>query len=64
MPRPLLTPENAPEVLAKWGEYIKQHHDLPVCDELNTLLDDIKDEDGFGTEGQCDPRGDWRELDR
>lgn len=28
--------------------------------ELNRLLDLLKEEDFFGTEGQCDPRKDWR----
>ncbi len=27
---------------------------------LNGLLDDLLNEDFFGTEGQCDPRKDWR----
>lgn len=29
-------------------------------DDLNLLLDGIHAEDGFGTEGQSDPRGDFR----
>jgi hypothetical protein len=27
---------------------------------LENMLDDIHMDDGFGTEGQCDPRGDFR----
>jgi hypothetical protein len=27
---------------------------------LTTMLDDIHSQDGFGTEGQSDPRGDFR----
>jgi hypothetical protein len=29
-------------------------------DSLNTMLDDMMSGDFFGTEGQCDPRGDNR----
>jgi hypothetical protein len=29
-------------------------------DDLNLLLNGIQAEDGFGTEGQSDPRGDFR----
>lgn len=29
--------------------------------ELDVLLDTIQSNDGFGTEGQCDPRGDFRD---
>jgi len=28
--------------------------------DLNTMLDEIHSQDGFGTEGQSDPRGDFR----
>jgi hypothetical protein len=28
---------------------------------FNELLDEMLEEDAFGTEGQCDPRGDHRE---
>jgi hypothetical protein len=30
------------------------------CAALDGLLDDLLEEDFFGTEGQCDPRQDWR----
>lgn len=29
-------------------------------DGLQIMLDDLQCNDGFGTEGQCDPRGDFR----
>lgn len=29
-------------------------------DDLETMLTDIHSQDGFGTEGQSDPRGDFR----
>jgi hypothetical protein len=31
------------------------------CDDLNRFLDELADQDAFGTEGQCDPRGDQRD---
>jgi hypothetical protein len=31
------------------------------CDDLNRFLDSLADDDAFGTEGQCDPRGDQRD---
>ena len=30
-------------------------------EELDSMLDTLRDDDFFGTEGQCDPRGDGRE---
>jgi hypothetical protein len=36
--------------------------DLDVfCETFDNALDDLLNEDFFGTEGQCDPRGDRRE---
>lgn len=32
-----------------------------VLEKFNEALDDLCEEDAFGTEGQCDPRGDQRE---
>ena len=31
-----------------------------LAEDLESMLDDIHSSDGFGTEGQCDPRGDFR----
>ena len=31
--------------------------------DLESVLDDIHHQDGFGTEGQSDPRGDFRDGD-
>ncbi len=61
-----VTPETLPAVMARLLVYILQ--DTPDnmeltkanCDWLNKVLDDLTDEDAFGTEGQCDPRGDQR----
>ncbi len=33
------------------------------ADGLQIMLDDIQHNDGFGTEGQCDPRGDFRDSE-
>lgn len=30
------------------------------ADELEPMLTEVHGNDGFGTEGQCDPRGDFR----
>lgn len=32
-----------------------------LAESLEGMLTDIHGGDGFGTEGQCDPRGDFRE---
>lgn len=32
-----------------------------LCNDIDEMLDKILMEDGFGTEGQLDPRGDHRE---
>ncbi|MAX51686.1 MAG: hypothetical protein CMH22_16105 [Methylophaga sp.] len=32
-----------------------------IAGPLDMMLDDLHEEDFFGTEGQCDPRGDFRE---
>ena len=32
-------------------------------EEIEKLLEDLLDEDAFGTEGQNDPRGDFREYE-
>lgn len=31
-----------------------------LADGLDIMLTDLHGDDGFGTEGQCDPRGDFR----
>lgn len=58
-----MTKRNADKVLAKIGESIKTDpNDGPVyLERLNAMLDDLRSEDFFGTEGQLDPRGDQRD---
>jgi len=31
-----------------------------LSSDLDTMLNEIQSQDGFGTEAQCDPRGDFR----
>lgn len=58
-----MTERNADAVLAKISQSIKtDKNDGPVyLEALNRMLDDLRSEDFFGTEGQLDPRGDQRE---
>ena len=58
-----MTPKTLAAVMARLTVLIL--NDVPEsqkqwCTDLNKFLDDIADNDGFGTEGQCDPRGDPR----
>lgn len=61
------TGKNVSTVLRRFADYIDS---LPVRErvlfarDVNTMLDGICDVDGFGTEGQCDPRGDHRDGER
>ena len=50
------------QVWAKLMEYAAQHKDNEkiISEEFNRMLDTLLGEDFFGTEGQCDPRGDHR----
>ena len=58
------TAANIHKVLVNFGAWVK---DQPlqtrqeVAADINVMLDDILNEDGFGTEGQSDPRGDHRD---
>jgi hypothetical protein len=45
--------------LAKMCEEDESFADAFV-DDLDSLLNEIHSQDGFGTEGQSDPRGDFR----
>lgn len=57
------TPKNLEVVLANLREYA--HRDkrdmITVCAALNEMLDNLCSMDFFGTEHQCDPRGDQRD---
>jgi len=45
-------------IMAGKDEYFAE----AISVDLEPLLDDILSQDGFGTEGQCDPRGDQRDF--
>lgn len=60
-----VTPRTLPLVWLKLSAYVAEALKHPeaaaaMCDDLNTMLDSILEQDGFGTEGQNDPRGDHR----
>lgn len=58
-----VTSRNLAVVMAKLTVYALETEDearQAFCDDLNRFLDDLSNEDAFGTEGQCDPRGDQR----
>lgn len=60
------TPSTVSDDLSRFSTYLADP-DVPdeLLDEiatwLNKKLDQLHNEDTFGTEGQCDPRGDHRE---
>jgi len=49
-------------VLPRLTEMVKEDEDFAeyFAEDLEGLLDSIAGNDGFGTEQQCDPRGDFR----
>lgn len=53
------------KVLERMREQVAQDKEMAAmyADALEGMLGDISCEDGFGTEGQCDPRGDQRTAD-
>ena len=57
------TAKTVAAVIRKYADFVEKE---PVgfrrehARDVNTLLDRIAYEDGFGTEGQLDPRGDRR----
>jgi len=58
------TKDNIVQVLRTFADYL---HGLDpeeretYVDDVESMLDDITSNDGFGTEGQDDPRGDQRD---
>lgn len=58
------TAKNVADVLRRFAAFVEQE---PVeqrrlfAQDVNIMLDNIADQDGFGTEGQLDPRGDQRD---
>ena len=57
------TQQRVAKVLERLTEMVQNDADdaAMLADSLEVMLDDIHGGDGFGTEGQCDPRGDFRE---
>lgn len=45
---------------ADWLEKQDANTREDVSDDVNAMLDALKESDAFGTEGQSDPRGDHR----
>lgn len=58
-----MTVNNVDEVFRNIKEMIsKDKRDAKIIiNAMNNMLDDLLSEDFFGTEGQLDPRGDWRD---
>lgn len=47
--------------LKSFYEKLEPKHRKPFVDWLNEALDELLNDDAFGTEGQLDPRGDQRD---
>lgn len=62
-----ITPKNIDVVMKKFVTFFNSNikgsgeEERIVIGKLNDLFDDLLDDDVFGTEGQCDPRGDNRD---
>lgn len=61
-----VTPKNITKVLVKFNAYVAECLDEPealklLCGDFDLFLNELADQDAFGTEGQTDPRGDQRE---
>ena len=64
-----ITPVTLPRTWLRLSAYVadlhtncRQEPDVlrAFCDDLGAFLDILAEQDAFGTEGQCDPRGDQR----
>lgn len=58
-----VTPAKLKAVLVKLADSASRDKSFAkqICFELNIFLDDLLNNDFFGTEGQLDPRGDHRD---
>ena len=59
----IVTSRNLMAVMERLTEYARETQDearQAFCNDLNLFLDELAEQDAFGTEGQCDPRGDQR----
>lgn len=57
-----LTRKNAPQVLRTLADFVEFHDDPDsnFVEAFDLFLEELSGNDFFGTEGQCDPRGDQR----
>lgn len=63
----IATSKNVSSVLRRFADYLDTltvKERAPFARDVNIMLNSITDADGFGTEGQCDPRGDHRNNER
>lgn len=65
MSTPTKTQQRVAKVLERMASLAATNEDDAevLADELDRMLTDLHESDFFGTEGQCDPRGDFREGD-
>lgn len=59
-----VTRRNIRAVLNKLGDFILESPSEvgdALCESVDAYLDELCDDDTFGTEGQLDPRGDQRD---
>lgn len=59
-----VTSRNLAKVMENLTRYALETQDesrQAFCHDLNLFLDELAEQDAFGTEGQCDPRGDQRD---
>lgn len=61
-----VTPKTLPLVWLELTKYIAESlHDPDAakafCEDFNRFLNELAEQDAFGTESQCDPRGDQRD---
>jgi len=64
MSQPKCTGRNVVKVLRKFADYldtIEYAQKKEAAEVMQVALDSLLGEDFFGTEGQLDPRGDWRD---
>lgn len=58
------TNKNIVTVLRNFADYLEKMDEDEregYVENIDDMLDIIANDDGFGTEGQCDPRGDQRD---
>lgn len=56
--------DNVAEILRKFADYVEGDDPearAQIAEDVNEFLDGLCEQDYFGTEMQCDPRGDQRE---